>query len=531
MTNLLTKIIADFSTTLTTKTAIGATTATLTSGLDADGIQLPTGTYGFTIDRNNANKEYFTATLTGSNLTNIKTVTRGTGVGTSGLVKTHRKGAEVIISDWVAVKRMLDLLDGTTSFDATTPLGYDGTTTISTDNQFATKAYADGVAIAGGADSSTTVKGIGIVSVAPVNAIIPIFVGDNDGRVPTQSENDALVGTSGTPSSSNKYVTNADTSGTGSVARTSLLSFSSFGNGDDGTLTYDGSTTILGMAPVANIYTLTRDIYGTTITINNGVTIETAGYRIFASTLLTNNGTIKRTPNNGGNASGTTAGTGGAALADGTLYGGLAGQDGGSGALYGSTGSGTLPGNSGSNGVSNTSGISVSGVAGGTGVPGANGGAAGTTTLSKQGIKSVVFATSMFDFTSGVKVSSSASSGGGGAGGYIGPTGAISTGSGGGSGSSGAIVWISAKTLTNSGIISANGGNGGNGSASSGVGAGGGGGGAGGSGGVVVLIYNTITLGTVSVAGGTGGTGGVGNIGNGSSGSNGNTGVIIQLTA
>jgi hypothetical protein len=39
-------------------------------------------------------------------------------------------------------------------------------------------------------------------------------VGDNDTRIPTQSENDALVGTSGTASSTNKYVTNDDTSAT-----------------------------------------------------------------------------------------------------------------------------------------------------------------------------------------------------------------------------------------------------------------------------------------------------------------------------
>jgi hypothetical protein len=40
----------------------------------------------------------------------------------------------------------------------------------------------------------------------------PFFVSDVDPRVPTQSENDALVGTSGTPSSSNKYVTSDDVS-------------------------------------------------------------------------------------------------------------------------------------------------------------------------------------------------------------------------------------------------------------------------------------------------------------------------------
>jgi len=194
MAQLLVRTIADYSTTLVSKTAVGATTATLTSGLDADAVQLPTGTYGFTIDRNNSAKEYFTATLTGASLTVIKTVTRGTGVGTDGLLRVHRKGAEVIISDHVAIKRMMNVLDGTTSLDAATPLGYDGTATISTANQLATKAYADALAIAGSPDSAIGTKGIGRVSVAPASAATPIFVGDNDGRVPTQGENDALVG-------------------------------------------------------------------------------------------------------------------------------------------------------------------------------------------------------------------------------------------------------------------------------------------------------------------------------------------------
>lgn len=251
MTQLLTKIIADFSTTLTTKTAVGATTGTLTSGLDGDGIQLPTATYGFTIDRNNANKEYFTATLTGANLTSIKTVTRGTGVGTSGLVKTHRKGAEVIISDWVAMKRMLDILDGTTSLDASTPLGYDGTATISTANQLATKDYVDNGILQGAADASTTVKGITKMSVAPASASSPIAVGDNDGRVPTQGENDALAGTSGTPSSSNKYVTNDDTSGTGAILRSSFLRFG--GTGADGALTITSGTTTIDLGGAQHV--------------------------------------------------------------------------------------------------------------------------------------------------------------------------------------------------------------------------------------------------------------------------------------
>ncbi len=218
MTTLV-KTIADFSTTLTAKTAVGATTATLTSGLDSDGIQLPTGTYGFTIDRNESTKEFFTATLTGASLTNIEHVTVGTGAGTSGLNNTHRRGAEVIITDHVALKRMMNNLDGTTDFDSTVPLKYDGTASITNDNEFSTKAYVDGIAIAGSPDASTTTKGISEMSTAPVSATEPIAVGDNDPRVPTQDENDAMVGTSGTPSSTNKFVTNDDTSATSVISK------------------------------------------------------------------------------------------------------------------------------------------------------------------------------------------------------------------------------------------------------------------------------------------------------------------------
>lgn len=50
----------------------------------------------------------------------------------------------------------------------------------------------------------------GTDQVAAASAAAPIAVGDNDGRVPTQDENNALVGTSGTPSTSNKFVTADD---------------------------------------------------------------------------------------------------------------------------------------------------------------------------------------------------------------------------------------------------------------------------------------------------------------------------------
>lgn len=70
------------------------------------------------------------------------------------------------------------------------------------------------------ADATTAVKGINLMSVAPVSAASPIAVGDNDPRVPTQAENDALVGTSGTAvSSSNKLVDAADVSSAGASGK------------------------------------------------------------------------------------------------------------------------------------------------------------------------------------------------------------------------------------------------------------------------------------------------------------------------
>lgn len=61
----------------------------------------------------------------------------------------------------------------------------------------------------GAAKASDTVHGITKLSTAAVDPVDPIAAGTNDTRIPTQGENDALAGTSGTPSTSNKYVTEA----------------------------------------------------------------------------------------------------------------------------------------------------------------------------------------------------------------------------------------------------------------------------------------------------------------------------------
>jgi hypothetical protein len=65
------------------------------------------------------------------------------------------------------------------------------------------------------ADSSATVKGVTKLSVAPASASAPIAIGDNDPRLLTLDDIDALAGHSGTPiSASNKLVDVADTATT-----------------------------------------------------------------------------------------------------------------------------------------------------------------------------------------------------------------------------------------------------------------------------------------------------------------------------
>lgn len=65
-------------------------------------------------------------------------------------------------------------------------------------------------------NATTSAAGKTKLSTAPVDAAIPIAVGDNDPRVPTvaqvgyiptTSQKDALVGTLGTPSTTNPYAT------------------------------------------------------------------------------------------------------------------------------------------------------------------------------------------------------------------------------------------------------------------------------------------------------------------------------------
>lgn len=263
-----------------------------------------------------------------------------------------------------------------------------------------------------------------------------------------------------------------------------------FGDGSDGAIAFDGTNTYASFASKSGSdYTLTRDVYASSMTFTASATLNTAGYRIYCRGTIDTTGTALSggvIKNPGGNASGATAGTGGAA---GSLGGGGAG------------GAGGTPG--GSDGTDVTHSL---GGAGGDGTLPPAGGDGGTVTApTATGGKAWLFSPPTLGYvlgvTGGAAVLQWVTGGGGGGGG----TSVFGSGAGGGGG--GGVVAIAAHTinLKQAADIKANGGNAGT---FSGDGTGGGGGG----GGVIIAVYcacsHTLTA-AVNCAGGTKTGGGV----------------------
>jgi len=545
--------------------------------------------FSFTGLTNNANG---TTTLTG--------VTRGLRFNTpytqdTALRQPHSGGTIIRLSNTgpfyneFVTKRNDETIDGIKTFSASPVVP-----TPTTDMQASTKKYADDLAIAGAPDASTIVKGIleaatdaelqagtatgatGALLAAtgasftqtPTANKVP--VASSAGKLPAGWGGSAS--TLATLNGSSKVVedpANATTTPTaskipiagagGELADGWQTYYKLFvGDASDGSITFDGAATVLGLAPVANVYTLTRDIFLSSGTVSVGASIITSSYRIFCSGTFTVNGTVKH---NGNNASGV---TGGAALAAGSISGATAGDNGGAG---GAAQSSNAPGNPGAtatstsitNAIGSVSSAGGTAAAGGSGQAGA-GGAAGTMALgtvtapkTNYHVPTIAITLHAIDGTSIGYIKGSApaagGAGGGGGAGSSGTPGGGAGGQGGGGGGTGGIIAIFAGAIVigATGVIQANGGNGGNGANgqnASGTNSGGGGvggGGAGGTGGVIILMYHSLTNGgTIQASGGSGGSAGTvggtptgtGAAGatNGTAGATGTAGQIIQLT-
>lgn len=271
-----------------------------------------------------------------------------------------------------------------------------------------------------------------------------------------------------------------------------------FGDGSDGAVVMDGTNTFAGFATTSGgapnlVYTLSRDCFATTFSLSSGKTLNTNGFRVFATQSITYAGALR---NDGNNAVGTTPGATNGTSALGYVQ-GVAG--GGSSATTGSNGTAALVNGMGGAGGNGGSG---SGGSGGSGGAAATGGG----TQLRNAIQAMTGVT-----TASAKIGTGAGGGGGGGDGAAGGT---------GGGGAGAIL-ISAPTIDGTGgTLSAQGGNGSNGAGTNQ------GGGGGGGGGWIVAIYRTlVTLGTTSVAGGTKGT----HTGSGNDGVNGSAGNLVQI--
>ena len=317
------------------------------------------------------------------------------------------------------------------------------------------------------------------LNVAPVSAASPIAVGANDPQF-----------------------TNA-----GSAV---------YGDGSDGACVFDGAATILGLAPVANVYTLTRDIFASSIHVLPGVSVYAAGFRIYCSGTTTidatgaihNNGhdAVADAAGDITNAAGSTGcGTvGGAGVATSTV--GLAGTAQPSG----------FPGGAGVGGAGGGDGTHAGGAAG-----------AWTALAAAKGSARMLFALltgQIFGSTTNATASLTSIIAGGSGGGSGAADSATTTKSGGGGGGGGVLI-VAARVLVNNGALAVNGGKGGD-AASTAANAGGGGGGGGG----VLIVVSRASSGT-GTATASGGLGGAKAGAAGVAGLAGTAGVVVSAAA
>lgn len=151
-----------------------------------------------------------------------------------------------------------------------------------------------GVNPGGQPDASTTVKGVGKVSVAPVSPTSPVFVGDNDTRVPTVNMSTvtagevlALAGTSGTPTTGNEYVTAQDVSNAGVSSKIVRMNGTTYPAGNGSGITNVAAATTAAATKFSFITTpvtvssstaetalITASLPGGTLSTANGIRIK-----------------------------------------------------------------------------------------------------------------------------------------------------------------------------------------------------------------------------------------------------------------
>ena len=261
---------AVFESYLATGITSSATSMTLANGTDNAG-NILTGYVCFTVDQGTATQEFICGTASNTSITSLQR-----GINTLGGTSTvavlefsHRRGADVKITDWPILGILSNKVTGVDGFDNRLSYNSHPCTAGSASTSICDKNYTDNVALQGAATSTNLQAGITKLSVAAAVANNPIAVGDNDTRlpasaavvsyIPTSGQKDALAGASSTPSATNKYLTQAGvatTSVANSIVQTlstgkidnSYLSSGFGGDGSDGALTITSGTTTIDLA-------------------------------------------------------------------------------------------------------------------------------------------------------------------------------------------------------------------------------------------------------------------------------------------
>jgi len=287
-----------------------------------------------------------------------------------------------------------------------------------------------------------------------------------------------------------------------------LLGF--YGDGSDGALNFDGAATVLGMVPSGGVYTITRELFATDLTIAAGVRLNCRSYGLWVSGTLTGVDATSIISANGVAGSGSTPGPADSVTAPYAFASGAggAGRTATSGPGINGGGIGVSPCGSGG-----------AGGAGGAGV----GGSAGVSTLAaanRGGSGAIDWIWRRCRYLDGTTVANAGGGSGGGGGGLFHTVG---SGAGGGGGSGARSVVVHARCVVGAFVIEANGGAG---AASTAAGGDLGGGGGGGGGGFAALVTSTPSPPcTVRALGGAAGSG----AGGGAAGSDGAAGLVLTF--
>lgn len=161
-TENLSRIASDFETQISTAgIAVGDSSFKVLSVVDADGNTLSDGIYCFTIDRDSADsKEYLIGQLTTATKTvsSVSSVSRQ-GVLTANAQRSHRIGANVIISDHSILAAVSRIFTGQGTINPAAPLAYTTAPTLSSATEIATKGYVDSVVTGGTVNTDRIILG------------------------------------------------------------------------------------------------------------------------------------------------------------------------------------------------------------------------------------------------------------------------------------------------------------------------------------------------------------------------------------